>query len=194
MEDNPAEITRLLKLWLNGDQQAQERVYELLMPELRKIARRCFRGERPGHILQPTALVNEAFIRLANASHLEVQNRGHMLALYARLMRRCLIDRARPLQGLLFLPFDGLPERVLREHTPRELEIALQSLLAELELESRQRRAVVDLKYLGYTDDEAAEILHLDLRTLQREWQRARIWLYQRLSEPWKKVSNAAGS
>src|ERR1039458_1945626 len=79
----------------SGDCDAESKLFELLMPDLRKIARNCFRGERAGHTLQPTALVNEAFLRLAKAKNVEWQDRGHFLALAARMMRRLLIDHAR---------------------------------------------------------------------------------------------------
>src|ERR1035437_2217106 len=152
------------------------------MPDLRKIAGHCFRRERPGHTLQPTALVNEAFLRLANAKNIDWQDRGHFLALSARVMRRYLIDHARSRPSVKFLPMEGLPERVLGSHTPLELAIAIDRLLDALETESHQRCAVVELKFfLGLTDSEAADALSLKLHTLQREWHRARVWLFERL-------------
>jgi DNA-directed RNA polymerase specialized sigma24 family protein len=97
-------------------------------------------------------------------------------------MRRYLIDHARPMR-VNFLPLEGLPERVLGAHTPLELAIAIDTLLDELEKESQQRREIVELKFfLGLTDPEAADALHLTLHTLQREWYRARLWLFERLS------------
>jgi RNA polymerase sigma-70 factor (ECF subfamily) len=196
MEGSPGEITILLKQWRSGDCDAESKLFELLMPDLRKIARNCFRGERAGHTLQPTALVNEAFLRLAKAKNVDWQDRGHFLALAARMMRRLLIDHARSQPSVLFLPMEGLPERILGSRTTLEVNIAIDALLDELALESRQRRAIIELKfYLGLTDEEAAEVLNLKLHTLQREWKRARVWLFQRLSaEPWKKASNATGS
>ena len=183
MEDSPGEITILLEQWRGGDRAAESKLFELLIPDLRKIARNCFRGERPGHTLQPTALVNEAFLRLAKAKNIDWQDRGHFLALSARVMRRYLIDHARSQPSVLFLPMDGLPERILGSHTPLELSIAIDTLLDELEQESHQRRAVVELKFfLGLTDEEAAEALNLPLRTVQREWHRARRWLFERLT------------
>ncbi|PYX75633.1 MAG: RNA polymerase subunit sigma-70 [Acidobacteria bacterium] len=188
----PGEITQLLQQWRKGDQCAESRLFELLMPDLRKIAGRCFRGERPGHTLQPTALVNEAFLRLAAAKNIEWRDRGHFFAIAARVMRRCLIDHARSRPSVNFLPLEGLPERVLGNYTPLELAIAVDALLDELERESHQRRAVVELKFfLGLTDTEAAEALNLTLHTLQREWYRARRWLYERLTtETWKAARN----
>jgi RNA polymerase sigma-70 factor (ECF subfamily) len=166
------------------------------MPDLRRIAVRCFRRERPGHTLQPTALVNEAFLRLATARNIDWRDRGHFLALAARIMRRYLIDHARARPSVDFLPMEGLPEHVLGQHTKLELAVAVDSLLDELEKESHQQRAVVELKFfLGLTDAESADALQLTLHTFQREWYRARRWLFERLStESWKSVPKPTGS
>jgi len=183
MAPDPVEITQLLRQWGNGDRQADDRLFELLLPDLRKIAGRCFRGERPGHTLQPTALLNEAFLRLAKIKNIEWQDRGHFLAVSARIMRRYLLDHARARPSICFLPLEGLPERVLGSHSSLELAITVDTLLDELEAESHQKRAVVELKFfLGLTDAEAAEALNLSLHTLQREWYRSRRWLFERLS------------
>jgi RNA polymerase sigma-70 factor (ECF subfamily) len=177
------EITQLLRQWGAGDRQAEDKLFELLMPDLRKIAGRCFRGERPGHTLQTTALVNEAFLRLAKTRNIEWQDRGHFLAISARVMRRYLIDHARARPSIRFQPMEGLPERVLGTHTPLELAITVDALLDELGTKSPQRRAVVELKFfLGMTDAEAADALGLTLHTFQREWFRARRWMFERLT------------
>jgi RNA polymerase sigma factor (TIGR02999 family) len=193
---NPGEITLLLQRWRTGDSGAESELFELLMPDLRKIAVRCFRRERPGHTLQPTALINEAFLRLAAAKNVDWQDRGHFFALAARIMRRYLIDHARSRPSIDFLPMEGLPEHVLGEHSKLELAVAVDSLLEQLEKESHQQRAVVELKFfLGLTDAESADALHLTLHTFQREWYRARRWLFDRLStEPWKSVPRPIGS
>jgi RNA polymerase sigma-70 factor (ECF subfamily) len=184
------EVTQLLQQWRNGDSQAESRLFELLMPDLRRIAVCCFRGERTGHTLQPTALVNEAFIRLATSRNIDWQDRSHFLALAARIMRRYLIDHARSRPSIHILPIDGIPDGVLGKHTRLDLAVAVDALLDELEKESPQQRAVVELKFfLGLTDAEAADALGLKLHTLQREWHRARTWLFERLSaEPWTAV------
>jgi RNA polymerase sigma factor (TIGR02999 family) len=183
MAPGPGEITQLLHQWQAGDRQVEDHLFELLLPDLRKIAGRCFGGERAGHTLQPTALVNEAFLRLAKNNKIEWHDRGHFLAISARVMRRYLIDHARARPGVTFLPMEGLPERVLGKHTPLELAITVDALLDELGVESQQRRMVVELKFfLGMTDPEAADALNLSLHTLQREWYRARRWLFERLA------------
>jgi RNA polymerase sigma factor (TIGR02999 family) len=187
MTSDSEQITQLLHEWRQGDRQAETRLFQLLLPDLRRIAGRCFRGERADHTLQPTALVNEAFLRLVNAKNIDWQDRGHFLSLAARVMRHYLIDHARAQPSVQFLPIDGLPEHLLGKHTPLELVVGIDSLLDELEAVSHQRRAVVELKFfLGMTDDEAADALGLSLHTLQREWYRARRWLFERLSaEQW---------
>ena len=183
MGPDPGEITQLLQQWRTGDRQVEDRLFDLLMPDLHQIAERCFRGERPGNTLQPTALVNEAFLRLAKSKDLQWQDRGHFLAISARVMRRYLIDHARVRPNILFLPMEGLPERVLGTRTPSELVIAVDELLDDLERESPSRRALVELKFfLGSTDQETAEALDITLHTMQREWYRARRWLFERLT------------
>ena len=184
----PGEVTLLLRQWRAGDQDAEARLFELLLPDLRRIARRHFRRERAGHTLQPTALVNEAFLRLAAARNVDWQDRGHFFAIAARIMRRYLIDYARAKPNIDLIPLEGLPERVLAGHSQGELAMAVDALLDELDKESPQRRSIVELKFfLGLTDEEAAGALNLSLHTLQREWYRARRWLFERLTaEPWK--------
>ena len=183
MASGPGEITQLLQQWRAGDLQAEGALFKLLLPDLRKIAGCCFRGERSGHTLQPTALVNEAFVRLVHAKNIEWRDRGHFFALAARIMRRFLIDHARAQPSVQFLPMEGFPERVLGRRTPLEIAITIDDLLNELEKESPQRRSVVELKFfLGMTDEEAADALNLKLHTFQREWHRARLWLFTRLS------------
>lgn len=172
----------LLQQWRAGDARAESRLFELLMPDLRRIANRYFRKERAGHTLQPTALVNEAFLRLAAAKNIDWQDRGHFFALAATIMRRYLIDHARGRPNVQFLPIEGLPEQILADHSQLELAVAVDGLLNQLEKESHQQRAVVELKFfLGLTDTEAADALGLSLHTFQREWYRARTWLFERL-------------
>ncbi len=177
------EITRLLQEWKTGDERAADELFGALLPQLHRIAARCFLREKPGHTLQPTALVNEAFFRLAAAKNIDWRDRGHFLALAARVMRHHLIDHARAKPAAQFLPLEGLPERWLAEKKPAEVATVLDPLLDELEKESRQQRAVVELKFfLGLTDAEGAEALSLTLHTFQREWYRARKWLFERLT------------
>ena len=193
MTANPGEVTLLLREWKSGNKRAESRLFELLMPDLRRIAARCFAKERPGHTLQPTALVNEAFLKLAAAKNVDWRDRGHFLALAARVMRRYLIDHWRAQPSVQFVPMEGLPERVLANYPrPLDLATALDASLDEMESESRQWRTVVELKFfLGLTDADVADALNLPLRTLQREWHRARKWLFERLTaEPWNSIAS----
>jgi len=191
MATEKGEITQLLQCWRNGDPEAESKIFEMLLPDLHKIAVCCFRRERSGTSLQPTVLVNEAFLRLAAAKNIDWQDRGHFLAMSARIMRRYLIEHARSRPSIQFLPMEGLPERVIGRHSKLELAVAVDALLDDLARESQQKRAVVELKFfLGMCDEEAAKALNLTLHTFQREWHRARNWLFQRLStEPWKALS-----
>jgi len=177
-------VTELLQQWRSGDREAEAQLFELLMPELRAIAARCFRGERSGHTLQPTALVNEAFFRLARAKNIDWHDRGHFFAIASVIMRRVLIDHARGRPEAEMVPIEGLPEHLLAGYTPLEQAIAIDTLLDQLGEESPQQRRVVELKFsLGLTDEEAADALNMKLRSLQREWHRARKWLFERLTE-----------
>jgi len=179
----PAEITRLLQQWRAGDRDAESQLFELLMPDLRKMADRYFRNERRDHTLQPTALINEAFLRLARTKNIEWNDRSHFFAIAATIMRRYLIDYARARPGIERLPMDEVPDRVFGTYNKLELAVSVDALLDELERESPQRRSIVELKFfLGLTDEEAAQALNLTLHTLQREWARARRWLFERLN------------
>ena len=182
----PGEITVLLRRWRTGDRDVESRLFELLIPDLQKIAGYCLRGERQGHSMQSTLLVNEAFLRLASARQIDWQDRAHFLAVSARIMRRYLIDHARAKHSVVLLPIDGLPEPIARQRTPLEVAIAIDRLLEELEANSRQLCAIVELKFfLGLTDEEAADALGLKLRTFQRELHTAKRWLFERLgAEP----------
>jgi RNA polymerase sigma-70 factor (ECF subfamily) len=188
--DNPGEITQLLGKWRSGDQVAESRLFELLLPDLRRMARGYFRWERAGHTLQPTALVNEAFLRLVSAKDIDWQGRDHFFAVAARMMRRYLIDHAKNKPGVVFLEMEGIPEPVASRYKRVELTLAVDALLDELGKESAQRRSVVELKFfLDLSDEDAAQALNLTLHTYQREWYRARRWLFERLNA---KPGNAA--
>ena len=165
-----------------GDLQAAEKLLPLVYDELRKLAAQKMVHEAPGHTLQPTAILNEAFLRLAAIKRIEWQERGQFLAIAARVMRRLLIDYARSQPTVQFIPLEDLPAMIQRDRTPREIQIAISTLLEELEVEAPQKRTIVDLKnVLGFTDEEVAEALGLSLRDAQRQWFEARKWLYQRM-------------
>jgi len=177
------DITGLLHRWQCGDATAETALFEALLPDLRKMARRYFQRENAGHTLQPTALVNEAFLRLSRSKNIEWHDRGHFFAIAGRVMRRYLIDYARARPGVEVLALDDIPERVVAGRTNRDLALEIDILLDELDRENRRLCSVVELRFfLGLTDAEAADALNLSLHTLQREWYRARYWLFERLS------------
>lgn len=182
MDSQPGDITILLRRWRDGDKDAEADLFQALMPELRKIARCCFRGERPGHTIQPTALVNEAFLRLSAARGIDWHSRKDFLAMAATMMRRYLIDHARGRPAVVFYPLEGMPEKILGRYTPLEQRIMIDALLDELDGESHEKRMIIELKFsLGFTDAEVAEVLNLSLRDMQRQWHMARRWLFERL-------------
>jgi RNA polymerase sigma factor (TIGR02999 family) len=191
MPAEPKALTILLHRWRDGDKEAEAQLFRLMMPELRRIAGHCFRDERIGHTMQPTALINEAFLRLAVAKNIDWHDRGHFLAVAARMMRRYLIDHARG-RTLKFVAIaDGMEPAEGLQKTPLEVVLTLDHLLDELEVASHRMCSVVELKYfLGLTDGEAAKVLHISQRSTEREWHNARRWLFQRLSkDDWKLLS-----
>jgi RNA polymerase sigma factor (TIGR02999 family) len=178
------EITLLLQRWRAGDQDCEERIFELLLPQLRTIAARLLRNEPPGHSLQPTALVNEAFLRLVTAKDIDWKDRGHFLALTARIMRRYLVDHARARFKGKLVSLDGFPADLLGNHSKLDLIVAVDRVLDELEKQAPRQRVVIEMKFfLKLTDLETTQALKLTLRTFQREWHVARTWLFKKLDE-----------
>jgi RNA polymerase sigma factor (TIGR02999 family) len=179
------DITALLRLAQEGDRAAEARLLELLYVELRRVAGACIRSERKEHTLQATALVHEAYLRLAGERHTGWQDRRHFLTAAAQVMRRVLVDcaRARNAQkrggGLCRVELDSnLP---LGGNWAREfldVDAALEELAA---IDARQAR-VVELRFFGgLTEVEIGEALGISERTVKREWEFARAWLHGRL-------------
>ncbi|MDQ3743783.1 MAG: sigma-70 family RNA polymerase sigma factor [Acidobacteriota bacterium] len=184
---SPPEITRLLEDWSRGDRSALDRLIPLVHAELRRIARRQMSQERAGHTLQATALVNEAYVRLAGDTGQRWQNRAHFFAVCAQVMRHVLIDharsRAREKRGgaLRRVSLEGAA--ALAEGGEAEL-LALDEALARLEEFDRQKARVVELRYFaGLGIEETAEALGVSPTTVRREWRRAKAWLYRTLAE-----------
>lgn len=177
------DITSLIRLWRTGDRDAERRLFEIVLPELRQMAERYMRRERPEHTLQPTELVNEIFLKLSAARDRDWQDRGHFFAIAARAMRHCLIDYARARPNAAFVPVDKLFETAIGKEDPEFL-FEIDRLLDELKGISPELCSIVELRYfLGLTADETAEVLGISSRTLQRRWQDARKWLFERMSE-----------
>jgi RNA polymerase sigma-70 factor, ECF subfamily len=179
-------ITRLLRAWSQGDDAALAVLTPLVHAELRRLARGYMKGERRDHTLQPTALVNECFIRLMDARHVRWQDRAHFFALSARLMRRILVDVARARRydkrggGAEHVPFD---ETVPAADTGRDL-VALDDALRSLAAIDERKGQVVELRFFGgLSHDETAEILGVSAKTVMREWQVAKMWLLRELRQ-----------
>jgi RNA polymerase sigma factor (TIGR02999 family) len=181
-----ANVTELLQAWQRGDTGAPERLFPLVYDELRRVARARLRRERPGHTLQATALVHEAYLRLIGPGEATPHNRAHLLGMAARLMREILVDHARRKDAR---KRGGAATKVSLHDSVAAPEIAVVDLLALdealIELSARDARAcqVVELKFFaGLTIGEAAEALHVSPATVERDWTVARAWLHQRLS------------
>ncbi len=173
-------VTELLVRWRAGDQEALQNLIPLVYEELREIARRHMKGERPGHTLQSAALVNEAYLRLINQRPFDTRNRAHFLAVASRLMRQILVDHARR-HGAAKRGVDQQVEidaSVVLPQTPQVELAALDDALKSLaELDERQAR-VVEMRFFGgLAIEEIAEVLGSSRSTIKREWNVAKAWL-----------------
>jgi RNA polymerase sigma factor (TIGR02999 family) len=178
------EITVLLHQWRQGDPAAEQRLFEEVMPSLRRLAHHLMNGERIGHSLEATELVDQVYFRLVAAKNRDWQNRGHFFALAARAMRRHLVDHARRRPGTEFVPFDGMENLVSAGSAQVDLALTVNNLLDQLAGSKPDWCQLVELKYfLGLTDEEAAEVMHIKLRTLQRMWLEARRWFFERCGQ-----------
>ena len=181
-------VTQLLRAWSDGDDAAFEQLAPLVEAELRRLARGYMARERPGHTLQPTALVNEAFLRLTSARGVRWQDRAHFLGISARLMRRVLVDHAR---ARMYRKRGGdrhrvtLDERLIATPEPSLDVLALDRALEALAAIDPRKGRVVELRFFGgLTVDEAAEVLHVSSDTIKRDWRLAKLWLVRELEEP----------
>ena len=181
------EITELLRAWGKGDKAALDELTNRCYRELRRLAHHHLRRERPGHSLQTSALVNEAFLRLTDWENVDWQNRAHFFAMAARIMRNILVDfakrRHRAKHGA-----DALRVSLsAAAHTSHERSadlIALDEALDALAAHSERRSRVVELKFFGgLTLEEIAEALRVSPETVSRDWNLARAWLYRELSK-----------
>ena len=180
--DTSGEITLLLQQMGDGDTEATEKLLRLVLPELRALARHYLRGERPGHTLQPTALVNEAYLRLVSDQARNWRNRAHFVAVTAGVMRRILIDHARRRRalkrGAQLAPIEFSDEREGLSADEAEELIALDAALNRLEVLNPRHCQVVELRYFGgLSVEETAEVLSVSPITVKRDWSVARAWL-----------------
>jgi RNA polymerase sigma factor (TIGR02999 family) len=183
----PANLTQLLVSWGAGDQAALDALTPLVHDELHRVAARCMAGERPGHILQATALINEAYLRLIDWKDVQWQNRAHFFAVAAQIMRRVLVDlartrdRAKRGQGQLHVSLSEATDVPAAQNSV-DL-VALDDALKTLEgLNARQSR-VVELRFFGGLSlDEVAHVLDVSVGTVRRDWSLAQAWLFRELS------------
>ena len=179
-----APVTHLLVAWGQGDQQALDQLTPLVYKELRRLAQWHMNGERPGHTLQATALVNEAYLRLVDINRIQWQDRAHFFAMAARQMRRILIDAARK-HGNQKRGGDAqkvsLAEGLVVPDRPEEL-VALDEVLIALTQIDERRGRVVEMKFFGgLSVEEIAEVLHVSPDTVKRDWKLAKAWLGREL-------------
>jgi len=184
------EVTQMLLAWNGGDTTALERLIPHVEAELHRLAQLYLRRERPGHSLQATALVNEAFLRLIDGKSVQWQNRAHFFGLTAQLMRHILVDHARRRQnqkrgGDALRVSLAEAENIGPERNASivELDDALKALAAF----DPRKSQIVELKFFGgLNEEEIAEVMKLSLRTVQRDWNLARAWLYNELGKDGK--------
>jgi RNA polymerase sigma factor (TIGR02999 family) len=185
-EPLPDQITLLLQQMKLGDGDARARLASLVYPQLKKIAAQHMRRERPDHTLQPTALVHEAFLRLAGSAEIAWQSRSHFFALSAELMRQILVDYARrrgaAKRGGAVEALE-LQEWQARIEEHPELVLEVDRLLTRLNTLDQRQAKVVEMRYFaGLTEDEIAQTLGVSERTVKRDWNMARAWMRKELS------------
>src|SRR6266446_992433 len=184
---SPHRVTQLLVEWSHGDDSALAALTPLVYEELRRLAHHFMEGQRPDHTLQTTALVNEAYLRLADQTNPRWQNRAHFFAVAARAMRRILVSYARSQRsqkrggGALKLELDEAALVSLEES--KEI-IDLHEALERLATLDSRKAQVVELKYFGGLNyDEMAEVLKISPVTVRRDWRFAKAWLYTQLQD-----------
>jgi RNA polymerase sigma factor (TIGR02999 family) len=179
-------ITELLVAWGHGDQCALDALVPLVQLELHRVAARQLAGERPGHILQPTALVNEVYVRLVDWHDVKWQNRAHFFAVAARIMRRILVDvaraRSRVKRGGDAIQVSLADVAEVALPAMQDL-VALDDALKTLETLDPRQSQVVELRFFGGLSlEEVAEALQVSVGTVRRDWSLAQAWLYRELS------------
>lgn len=181
------DITQILQQWSEGDEKAVESLFPLVYEELRRLARNYLAKERSGHTLQPTALVHEAYMRLIDQTRTTWQSRVHFYAVAANMMRRILVnharDRATEKRGGSAQRFSIENLDILPEQTAGDL-LDLDEALEKLKKLDERKCRVVDLRFFGgLNEDEVAEVLGVSEKTVRRDWQFAKLWLYRELSQ-----------
>jgi RNA polymerase sigma-70 factor (ECF subfamily) len=180
-----AEVSGLLRAWSDGDRAALDRLTPIVYEELRRLASRYMRGERPGHSLQTTALVNEAYMRLIDYKRMQWQNRAHFFAVSSQLMRRILVEHARRHNlkrggGVQHVSFEDTAE--IGGERAADL-VALDDALHALARVDLRKVQIVEMRFFGgLSVEETAEVLKVSPVTVMRDWSTAKAWLYRELN------------
>jgi RNA polymerase sigma factor (TIGR02999 family) len=181
------DVTQLLKAWTTGDERALDKLTPLVYEQLHRIAQRCMAGERTGHTLQATALVNEVYLQLVDCRQINWHDRAHFFAVSAQLMRRILVDFARS-RGYQKRG-GGAPQISLDEAPTVSIEpdmnlVALDDALKALAAQDGRKSRVIELRFFGgLSIEETAEVLRVSPDTVVRDWKLAKVWLLRELSE-----------
>ena len=187
MDDDVSQgdVTAILRAWSEGDRQALDRLTPIIYDELRRLARRYVRQERPGHSLQATALVNEAYMRLVDYKRMQWQDRAHFFAVSAQLMRRILVDHARRhnLKRGAAVTHVSLDDAAsVPGEAPSDLLALDDAMTALAQLDPRKAR-VVEMRFFGgLSVEETAAVLSVSEVTVMRDWSSAKAWLYRELT------------
>jgi RNA polymerase sigma factor (TIGR02999 family) len=182
MKESSPNITQMLLAWSSGDEQALDELIPIVHDELHRIAARHMKGERRGHTLQTTALLNEAFEKLVERKNVQWKNRAHFFAIAAQIMRRILIDHARTRlrakRGKRGEKISLEQVALVSESRAEELILLDKALIELAEIDPRKSR-IVELKFFGgLTTEEIAELEGVSSRSIEREWRKAKAWLY----------------
>jgi RNA polymerase sigma factor (TIGR02999 family) len=182
MDTPMGDITHLLHEWRAGSREAENQLFTLVLPNLRRLAHYLMQRERKDHSLQATELVDQIYFRMVAAKDRDWQNRKHFYAIAARAMRRYLIDHARGRPAAELVALEGFENLLPADSEKVDLAISVDRLLDELSETKPDWSMLVEMKFfLGLTDEEAAEAMGVKLRTMQRTWNDARRWLYTRM-------------
>ena len=185
-DTDKGQVTLLLDRFAQGDRSAEEALIALVYVELHRLALLRLKAERPGHTLQPTALVNEAYLRLCRSREIDWQNRAHFYCVAARIMRQILVDYARQHnaqkrnEGTSAIPL----EQAISISSAQSLTaLEVDDLLRRLALVSERQAQVVEMRFFGgMSEEEVAAILGKSVRTIRRDWLMARAWLHEQLN------------
>jgi len=179
------EVSQLLQAWSDGDQLALEKLMPVVYEELRRLARHYMNGEKAGHVLQTTALVHEAYLRLIDTKRMKWQNRAHFYGVSAQLMRRILVDHARQHNAKRGAGMEriSIQADLLAPKGKSNDLLALDDALTALAGSDPRKAQVVELRFFGgLSVEETAEFLKLSPITVMRDWNTARAWLYRELN------------